>query len=96
MPVEVNIVVNTAVPPAKVVAVDPAGVTLTALPIGVLPSENVTVPVAPTALPLDEEIVAVSVIGVPEATVDTLGTVAVEVAAFDTIRLSVTGVVTAL
>jgi hypothetical protein len=88
-PVVVNVHVSAAVPLAKVVADAAAGTTATGLPIGVPPSENVTVPLGPTTLLLWELIVAVNVIGVPELTLDTLATVAVAVVAFVTVTLSV-------
>ncbi|SRR6266566_5036576 len=95
-PVELNVQVSAAVPLAKARAEAPAGTTLTGLPIWVPPSENVTVPLGPTTLLLWEVIVAVNVRGVPEVTVDVLGTVAVAVVAGDTITVSVTAVVTGL
>src|SRR5438046_317199 len=88
-PVELKVQFNTAVPLAKAVADAPADTTLTGLPIGVPPSENVTVPLGPAVLLLLELMVAVNVMGVPVVTVDTLGTVAVAVAAFVTVMLSV-------
>ena len=97
-PVELNVHVSVAVPLAKARAEAPAGTTLTGLPICVPPSEKVTVPLGPTVLLLWELIVAVNVMGVPEVTVEGLGTVAVAVAvvACETVTVSVTGIVTAL
>jgi hypothetical protein len=86
-PREVKVVVRVAVPLAPAVAVAPADSTL-GLPIGVVPLKNVTVPLGPAVLLLAEEIVAVNVIGVPDATVDVLGTMAVAVGALDTVTLS--------
>src|SRR5215470_6858433 len=60
-PVVVNVVVMTAVPPAKVVCPAPAGVTGTGAPMGVPLFEKVTEPVAPVKLMLCEEIAAVKV-----------------------------------
>ncbi len=96
MPEELKDVGNAAVPPAPVVADAGIGVTLTGLPICVPPLKNVTVPVAPTALLLPEEIVAVKVTLVPVVTVDGLAASAVAVAALDTITVSTTPVATAL
>jgi len=56
----------------------------------VAPLKKVTVPVAPVALLLTEEIVAVNVTFAPAATVVAPES-AVAVVAFDTITLSVTG-----
>jgi len=95
-PVELKVHVSAAVPPAPADADAGICVTFTGLPIAVPPSENVTVPVAPTALLLWELIEAVNVMGVPEVTVDVLATVAVAVVAFETVTVSVTGMVTAL
>src|SRR6266853_381387 len=95
-PVEPNVHGSAAVPLAKAVAEAPADTTLTGLPIGVPPSAKVTVPLGPTVLLLWERIWAVNVMGVPEVTVDALGTVAVAVVAGDTITVSVTAVVTGL
>src|SRR5260370_41949993 len=95
-PNELNVHVSTAVPPAPAKNDAGVGVTVTGLPICVPPSKNVTVPVVPVALLLDEEIVAVSVSLVPVVTVDALASRAVAVVAFDTVTVSVTGVVTAL
>ena len=88
-PVELKVQFNTAVPlaPAKTDAA--AGTTVTGLPICVPPSENVTVPLGPAVLLLLELVVAVNVMGVPEATVEGLGTVVVAVVAFVTATLSV-------
>jgi hypothetical protein len=96
VPVELNDVVNAAVPPAPVGGAAPADTTLTGLPICVPPLKNVTVPVAPTVLLLAEEIVAVRVTFVPAATVVGLATSAVVVVAFDTVTVSVTGLATGL
>ena len=96
MPVELKEVVNAAVPPAPAIADAAMGATVTGLPICVPPSKNVTVPVAPVALLLADEIVAVKVMFVPVVTVDAPVVSPVAVVAFDTITVSVTGVVTAL
>src|SRR5438034_2370956 len=87
-PVELNVHVSAAVPLAKARAEAPAGTTLTGLPICVPPSENVTVPPGPTTLLLWELMVAVNVMGVPEVTVEALGTVAVAGVAFVTVTWS--------
>src|SRR6267143_2959657 len=99
-PVVLKVQDNVAVPPAQTGAGGaqknaPNGATV-AVPICVLPSENTTVPPGPAALLLWELMLAVSVMGVPEVTVEELGTVAVAVVAFDTVTgPSVTAVVTA-
>src|SRR5437868_15302961 len=95
-PVELYVHVSVAVPLTKARAVATAGTTLTGLMICVPPSEKVTVPLGPTVLLLWELIVAVNVMGVPEVTVEGLGTVAVAVVACETVTVSVTGIVTAL
>jgi len=88
-PVELNVHVRAAVPLAPAETDAAAGTTLTGLPICVPPSENVTVPLGPAVLLLLELMVAVNVMGVPEATVEGLGTVVVAVVAFVTATLSV-------
>src|SRR6267154_4482615 len=93
-PVELNVHGSAAVPLAKAVAEAPAATTLTGLPIGVPPSEKVTVPLGPTVLLLWELSWGVNVMGVPEVTVDALGTVAVAVVAGDTITVAGASVVT--
>src|SRR5216684_2686989 len=95
-PNELNVHVSAAVPPAPAKNDAAVGTTATGLPIGVLPSENVTVPVAPVALLLADEMHAVRVIFVPAVTVDALAVKAVAVVAFETVTVSVTGVATAL
>src|SRR6516225_3542778 len=57
-PLVENVVVNEAVPPAKLVCPALIGVTATGAPIGVPLLEKVTVPVAPVMLMLWEEIAA--------------------------------------
>jgi hypothetical protein len=96
VPLVVKVFVSTAVPPAPAKPAAPVAVTVTGLPICVPPSKKVTVPVVPTELLLCELIVAVMVIGVPDATVVTLGTMPVAVAAFDTTTASTTAVATEL
>jgi len=88
-PAELKVQLRVAVPLAKSIADAPAGTTLTGLPICVPPSENVTVPLGPAVLLLLELILAVNVMGVPEVTVDELGTVEVNVGALVTKRFFV-------
>lgn len=57
MPVVANVVVKEAVPLAPVVEVAPAGVTVCGVPMVLLPSLNVTVPVGPWVLLLGDVIV---------------------------------------
>ena len=97
MPVVVKDVINAAAPPAPADADAAAmGATATGLPICVPPLKNVTVPVVPTALLLADVMVAVKVTLVPVVTDAALAAKAVAVTAFDTVKTSVTGVVTGL
>jgi len=84
------------VPPAPALADAAVCVTVTGLPICVPPLKKVTVPVAPTALLLADEIVAVRMTFEPGFTVEGLALSAVAVVARETVTVSVTGVVTGL
>jgi hypothetical protein len=97
VPAVANVVVSEAVPPAPLVPAA-TGVTAAGEPSWTPPLKKVTVPVVPVALLLFETMVAVKVTGVAVVTPDagaatTAGTC---VAAFETVTVSVTGVVTAL
>jgi hypothetical protein len=98
VPAVVNVVVSEAVPPAPLVPVAATGVTATGEASCTPPLKKATVPVVPVELLLLERIVAVKVTGVAVVTpvAGAATTAGTWVAAFETVTVSVTGVVTAL
>jgi len=98
VPAVVKVVVRVAVivGGASVFGLKPTLVTEGVPAMAVPLAEKTTVPVGPAPLLVGPTTIAVSVRGVPDATVGTLDTTDVVVVAFDTVTTSVTGVVTAL
>ena len=85
-----RVVVRVAVQNAAAVLVAAFGVHVAAAPSALAPFLNCTVPVGPTPL-LFVFTVAVSVMLPPEVMLFTLGTTCVDVVAFVTVKVSVTG-----
>ena len=94
--VPLNVVDSVAVAPANVIEEAPLEVTVTGLPICVVPSRKVTVPVGPSVLTLLVATVAVSMTGEPAVTVADAGAREVVVLAGETVIEVVAAAVGAL